>query len=32
VADLPGVNRLFVSFTDANGVLCGETSVAVRTQ
>jgi hypothetical protein len=32
VADLPGVNRVFVSFTDANGVLCGETSVAVRTQ
>jgi hypothetical protein len=32
VADLPGVNRIFVTFTDANGVLRGETSVAVRTQ
>jgi YVTN family beta-propeller protein len=32
VANLPGVNRVFVTFTDANGVLRGETSVAVRTQ
>jgi hypothetical protein len=32
VADMPGVNRVFVTFTDANGVLRGETSVAVRTQ
>jgi hypothetical protein len=32
VADSPGVNRVFVTFTDANGVLRGETSVAVRTQ
>jgi hypothetical protein len=32
VADLPGLNRVFVTFTDANGVLRGEASVAVRTQ
>jgi YVTN family beta-propeller protein len=32
VANLPGVNRVFVTFTDGNGVLRGETSVAVRTQ
>jgi hypothetical protein len=32
VPDSPGVNRAFVTFTDANGVLRGETSVAVRTQ
>jgi YVTN family beta-propeller protein len=32
VADMPGVNRVFVTFTDGGGVLRGETSVAVRTQ
>jgi YVTN family beta-propeller protein len=32
VADMPGINRIFVTFTDVNGVLRGETSVAVRTQ
>jgi YVTN family beta-propeller protein len=32
VADMPGVNRIFVTFTDSSGVLRGETSVAVRTQ
>jgi streptogramin lyase len=32
VADNPGTNRVFVTFTDASGVLRGETSVAVRTQ
>jgi streptogramin lyase len=32
IADMPGVNRIFVTFTDAGGVLRGETSVAVRTQ
>jgi hypothetical protein len=32
VANSPGVNRVFATFTDANGVLRGETSVAVRTQ
>jgi hypothetical protein len=32
VADMPGVNRIFVTFTDASGTLRGETSVAVRTQ
>jgi hypothetical protein len=32
VPDLPGVNRVFVTFTDAGGVLRGETSVAVRTR
>jgi hypothetical protein len=32
VADMPAVNRVFVTFTDAGGVLRGETSVAVRTQ
>jgi hypothetical protein len=31
VADMPGVNRVFVTFTDNNGTLRGETSVAVRT-
>jgi hypothetical protein len=31
IADLPGVNRVFVTFNDAGGVLRGETSVAVRT-
>jgi hypothetical protein len=32
VADMPGVNRIFVTFTDAGGTLRGETSVAVRMQ
>jgi YVTN family beta-propeller protein len=32
VANSPGVNRVFVTFTDSSGVLRGETSVAVRTQ
>jgi virginiamycin B lyase len=32
VPDSPGVNRVFVQFIDAGGVLRGETSVAVRTQ
>jgi YVTN family beta-propeller protein len=32
VADMPGVNRVFVIFTDSAGTLRGETSVAVRTQ
>jgi hypothetical protein len=32
VSNSPGVNRIFVTFTDAGGVLRGETSVAVRTQ
>jgi streptogramin lyase len=32
VANSPGVNRVFVTFTDGGGVLRGETSVAVRTQ
>ena len=32
VANMPGVNRVFVTFTDAGGTLRGETSVAVRTQ
>jgi hypothetical protein len=31
VADMLGVNRVFVTFTDSGGVLRGETSVAVRT-
>jgi hypothetical protein len=31
VPDSPGANRIFVQFSDANGVLRGETSVAVRT-
>jgi hypothetical protein len=31
IADLPGANRAFVTFTDSNGVLRGETSVAIRT-
>jgi hypothetical protein len=29
---MPGVNRVFVTFTDSAGTLRGETSVAVRTQ
>jgi hypothetical protein len=32
IADAPGSNRVFLSFTDANGVLRGETSGAIRTQ
>jgi hypothetical protein len=32
VANSPGVNRVFVAFTDSGGMLRGETSVAVRTQ
>ena len=32
VPDSPGANRVFVQFTDASGILRGETSVAVRTQ
>jgi hypothetical protein len=32
VADMPGVNRVFMTFTDSSGLLRGETSVAVRTQ
>jgi hypothetical protein len=32
IADMPGVNRVFVTFTDADGVLRGETSVAVRSE
>jgi streptogramin lyase len=32
VANSPGVNRVFVTFTDSGGTLRGETSVAVRTQ
>jgi virginiamycin B lyase len=32
VPDSPGANRVFVTFTDAGGMLRGETSVAVRTQ
>jgi hypothetical protein len=32
VANLPGVNRVFVTFNDSGGTLRGETSVAVRTQ
>jgi hypothetical protein len=32
VANAPGSNRVFVTFTDAGGALRGETSVAVRTQ
>jgi virginiamycin B lyase len=31
VADLPGINRVFVQFSAAGGVLRGQTSVAVRT-
>jgi hypothetical protein len=31
VADMPGVNRVFVTFADSGGTLRGETSVAVRT-
>jgi probable HAF family extracellular repeat protein len=31
VANLSGINRVFVTFTDGGGVLRGETSVAVRT-
>jgi virginiamycin B lyase len=30
IPDMPGVNRVFVTFTDTNGALRGETSVAVR--
>jgi hypothetical protein len=29
---LPGVNRIFVRFTDSGGVIRGQTSVAVRTE
>jgi hypothetical protein len=32
VADMPGVNRIFVTFTGSRGTLRGETSVAARTQ
>jgi hypothetical protein len=32
VSDSPGVNRVFVTFTDSGGVLRGKTSVAVRTR
>jgi Divergent InlB B-repeat domain len=32
VPDMPGMNRVYVQFTDAGGVLRGKTSVAVRTQ
>jgi streptogramin lyase len=32
VPDLPAINRVFVRFTDAGGVLRGATSVAVRTR
>jgi hypothetical protein len=32
VANMPGVNRVFVTFTDTGSVLRGEISVAVRTQ
>jgi hypothetical protein len=32
IANKPGVNRVFVTFTDSGGTLRGETSVAVRTQ
>jgi hypothetical protein len=32
VADIPGINRVFVTFTDSAGILRGETSVAVRSQ
>jgi hypothetical protein len=32
VANMPGINRVFVTFTDNGGILRGETSVAVRTQ
>jgi hypothetical protein len=32
IPDLPAIDRVFVRFTDANGVLRGETSVAIRTQ
>jgi hypothetical protein len=31
IADSPGANRVFVTFTDSGGTLRGETSVAVRT-
>jgi hypothetical protein len=31
IDDLPGVNRVFVTFTNVGGSVCGETSVAVRT-
>jgi hypothetical protein len=32
IPDMPAVNRVFVTFTDAGGTLRGETSVAVRTR
>ncbi len=32
VANLPGVNRVFVTFTDSGGTFRGETSAAVPTQ
>jgi streptogramin lyase len=32
IADAPGTNRVFVTFTDAGGALRGATSVAVRTE
>jgi len=32
LAAVTDLNRVFVQFTDADGVLRGETSVAVRTQ
>jgi hypothetical protein len=32
VANSPGTNRVFVTFTDSGGIVRGETSVAVRTQ
>jgi probable HAF family extracellular repeat protein len=32
IANSPGANRVFVTFTDSGGVLRGETSVAIRTQ
>jgi hypothetical protein len=32
IVNSPAVNRIFVQFTDAGGVVRGSTSVAVRTQ
>ena len=32
IANSPGTNRVFVTFSDSGGVLRGETSVAIRTQ
>jgi YVTN family beta-propeller protein len=32
VANMPGINRVFVTFTDSGGTLRGETSVAVQTK